>query len=161
MTQAAVVAGKALSTTRPADMGVLWGDVLRSMPLFAAIPKRHVRKIASLTKEVRFAKGATIVREGDPGDAFFVILDGSATVVQPGGLPAIELGPGDYFGEIALIDGGERTATVRAQSEVYCLLLPGRPFMKMVRGEPEIAVALLRQLAGRLRELQTRTHLTA
>src|SRR5262245_1544491 len=161
MSQAAVVAGKGLSKTRAADMGARWGDVLRGMPLFAAIPKRHVRKIASLTKEVRFAKGAAIVREGDRGDAFFVILDGTATVVQPGGLPTIELGPGDHFGEIALIDGGERTATVRAQTEVYCLLLPGGPFMKVVRSEPEIAVALLKQLAGRVRDLQARTHLTA
>ena len=161
MTHAALEISKALSVPRPSDMGALWGDVLKDMPLFAEVPKRHVRKIASLTKETRFAKGSTIVREGERGDAFFVVLEGTAAVIRPGGLPAIELGPGDYFGEIALIDGAERTATVRAQTEVYCLLLPGRPFMKMVRSEPEIAVALLRQLAGRLRELQTRTHLTA
>ena len=159
MSQALAIS-KALSGPKRADMGAAWGDVLRGMPLFAHVPKRHVRKIASLTKEVRFAKGSTIVRAGDPGDAFFVILDGSAAVLQPG-LPAIDLGPGDYFGEIALIDGAERTATVRAQTEVFCLLLPGRPFMKMVRSEPEIAVALLRQLAGRIRDLQARTHLTA
>ena len=161
MTQAALMASKALSAPRRADMGALWGDVLKGMPLFAEVPKRHVRKIASLTKETRFAKGSSIVREGDRGDAFFVVLEGTAAVIRPGGLPAIELGPGDYFGEIALIDGGERTATVRAQTDVYCLLLPGRPFMKMVRAEPEIAVALLRQLAGRLRDFQTKTHLTA
>jgi CRP-like cAMP-binding protein len=135
--------------------------VLKGMPLFSDVPKRHVKKIASLTREVRFGPNSAIVRQGDRGDAFFVILEGSAAVIRSGGLPAIQLGPGDYFGEIALIDGAERTATVRAQTEVFCLLLPGRAFMKMVRSEPEIAVALLRQLAGRVRDLQARAQLTA
>jgi signal-transduction protein with cAMP-binding, CBS, and nucleotidyltransferase domain len=127
MSQALAIS-KALSGPRRTDMGAVWGDVLKGMPLFADVPKRHVRKIASLTKEVRFAKGSTIVRAGDPGDAFFVILDGSAAVLRPGGLPAIDLGPGDYFGEIALIDGAERTATVRAQTEVFCLRSQSRSY---------------------------------
>ena len=160
MSQALAIS-KALSRPTRADMGAAWGDVLKDMPLFADVPKRHVRKIASLTKEVRFAKGSTIVRAGDRGDAFYVILDGSAAVLRPGGMPAIDLGPGDYFGEIALIDGAERTATVRAQTEVFCLLLPGRPFMKMVRNEPEIAVALLRQYGDVGLGDSDRTHLTA
>jgi CRP-like cAMP-binding protein len=159
--QAALAISKAMSAPRPSDPGALWTDVLKDMPLFADVPKRHVRKIASLTKEVRFARGSSIVRQGDRGDAFFVILEGSAAVVRPGRPPAIPLGPGDYFGEIAIIDGAERTATVRAETEIVCLLLPGRPFMKMVRSEPEIAVALLRQLAGRVRDLQARAQLSA
>jgi CRP-like cAMP-binding protein len=159
--QAALAISKAMSSPRPADPGALWTDVLNDMPLFADVPKRHVKKIASLTKEARFSRGSAIVRQGDRGDAFFVILEGTAAVVRPGRLPAIQLGPGDYFGEIAIIDGAERTATVRAETEVLCLLLPGRPFMKMVRSEPEIAVALLRQLAGRVRDLQARAQLSA
>jgi CRP-like cAMP-binding protein len=131
------------------------------MPLFAGVPKRHVRKIAALTKEVTFARGTPIVRHGERGDSFFVVLEGSASVQRRAGLPPISLGPGDYFGEIALIDGAERTATVVAKTEVRCLRLGSAPFLEMLRREPEIAVLMLKQLAGRIRELQARSHLAS
>jgi CRP-like cAMP-binding protein len=159
--QAALAISKARESSQRSGPSAVWVDVLKDMPLFAGVPKRHLKKIAALTKEARYARGSAIVRQGDRGDAFFVILDGKAAVIRPGRLPTIPLGPGDYFGEIAIIDGAERTATVRAETDVLCLLLPGRPFMKMVRNEPEIAVALLRQFAGRVRDLQSRAQLSA
>jgi CRP-like cAMP-binding protein len=131
------------------------------MPLFADVPARHLRKIAALTKEVTFAPGTRIVRQGDRGDSFFVVLEGDASVVRPGGLPSIRIGPGDYFGEMALIDGAARSATVVAESGVLCLRLATSPFLKMLRNEPEIAIAMLRQLAGRVRETQARAHLAS
>jgi CRP-like cAMP-binding protein len=159
--QGAMAIAKALSSPARTDRGRLWAPVLKDMPLFADVPTRHLRKIAALTKEVRFSSGAPIVRFGEPGDAFFVILEGNASVVRPGGLPSIGIGPGDYFGEMALIDSAARSATVVAKSEVLCLRLATSPFMKMLRAEPEIAVVLLKQLAGRIRELQARSQLSS
>ena len=137
--------------------GGAWADVLQELPLFAGVPKRHVRKIAGLAREARYRRGTTIVQAGTRGSDFFVIVDGAATVLRPGGLPAISIGPGAYFGEMSLLDGGERSATVQAASDMVCLRLSGGPFMKMVRSEPQIAVALLRELAGRVRTLQAAT----
>jgi len=154
MSQALAIS-KALSGPKRADMGAAWGDVLRGMPLFAHVPKRHVRKIASLTKEVRFAKGSTIVRAGDPGDAFFVILDRSAAVLQPG-LPAIDLGPGDYFGEIALIDDGARTATIRAATPLTAYGLTAWDFRAFVESNAAVSWKLLVAMAKLFRESQAR-----
>lgn len=146
---------------RKRDQGRLWADVLQDVPLFAGVSKRHIRKIASLTREARFRPATVIVREGRPGRDFYVILDGNASVVRPHGLPGIRLGPGSYFGELALIDGGARTASVVADTDVHCLRLSRASFMRMLRGEPEVAVALLRHLASRIRELQGQAQLTA
>jgi CRP/FNR family transcriptional regulator, cyclic AMP receptor protein len=147
---AALAASKAMTGSGSADAR-LWAPVLQELPLFAGVAKRHVKKIAALTTEARFPAGSRIVRLGDPGDAFFVILDGGATVVRAGGLPPIPLGPGDSFGEMALLDGGERSATVVAQSDVLCLRLGRAPFTKMLKHEPDIALALLEELTRRLR----------
>ena len=133
--------------------GKLWADVLEDVPLFAGLPKRQVRKIAKLAHEARFRRGTSIVRAGQRGNDFFVIIDGSATVVPTRG-SRVSIGPGDYFGEMSLIDGGERSATVSAESDMLCLRLSRVPFMKMLKGEPEIALALLRTLSERVRRLQ-------
>ena len=147
---AALAASKALTGGKSADVR-LWAPVLHELPLFAGVSQRHVRKIAALATEARFSAGARIVRQGDPGDAFFVILDGDATVARARGLPSIPLGPGDSFGEMALLDGGERSATVVARSDVLCLRLGRTPFTKMLKREPDLALALLRELTRRLR----------
>jgi CRP-like cAMP-binding protein len=159
--QGAMAIAKALSSPARADRTKLWAPVLKDMPLFANVPTRHVRKIAGLTREVRYQPGSSIVRRGERGDGFFVVLEGEASVVRPGGLPSIAIGPGDYFGEMALIDGAERSATVVAESEVLCLRLSTAPFVKMLRNEPEIAIVMLKLLAGRVRETQARSQVTA
>jgi CRP-like cAMP-binding protein len=159
--QAALLISKALASPARADRGTLWAGVLAEMPLFAGVPRRHLRRIAALTKEMRFAPGTSIVRLGEPGDSFYIVLEGKASVVLPGGGRGIALGPGDYFGEIALIDGAERTASVIAETEVFCLRLGTAPFLRMLRTEPEIAVVMLKQLAGRVRDAQARSHLAS
>jgi CRP-like cAMP-binding protein len=153
---AALAASKALTGDGPADAR-LWGPVLQELPLFAGVSKRHVRKIAALATEARFPAGSRIVRQGGPGDAFFVILDGDAAVVRSRGLPSIALAPGDSFGEMALLDGGERSATVVAQSDVLCLRLGRTPFTKMLKQEPDIALALLQHLTRRLRAAELKS----
>lgn len=157
--QAGVEISKALSSA-PRRSGKVWANVLQDVPLFAGVPKRHLRKIAALTREVHFATGTAIVTAGEPGNDFFVVLDGAASILRPDGFRPIAIGPGSCFGEMSLIDGGDRTATVVATTDVLCLRLARGPFQKMLKTEPEIALALLREFAGRIRELQARAHLT-
>jgi len=159
--QSALAVSKARPGAVRRDGAKRWAQVLESIPLFAAVPKRQLRKIAALTREARYRRGTAIVRAGDRGDDFYVILDGSASVVRPRGLPSISLGPGSHFGEMALIDGEVRSATVMAETDVQCLRLSRAPFLRLVRSEPEVAVVLLRHLAARVRELQSRAQLTA
>ena len=154
---AALAASKVISGDRPDDSGRLWAPVLQELPLFADVSKRHVRKIAKLAKEARFSAGSRIVRRGEPGNAFFVILDGDASVARATGLPPIPLTVGDYFGEMALLDGGSRSATVVANTDVLCLRISRGPFTRMLKDEPEIALALLRQLTGRLRAVELKS----
>jgi CRP-like cAMP-binding protein len=152
--QAALAVSKAQAGSHPGDMSKLWADVLRELPLFAGVSGRHVRKIAGLAREARFREGSAIVRAGERGESFFVIIDGKASVRRPGGRRAVRIGPGDYFGEMSLIDGGERSATVVADTEMLCLRLSRTPFTKMLKSEPEISIALLRELTRRLREAE-------
>ena len=157
--QAAPATGTSGATSKRGE--TLWVGVLRDLPLFSGVSARHIRKVAALTRGVRFAAGTTIVTAGEPGDDFYVILEGGASVLRRGGLPPIKIGSGAYFGEMSLLDGGERSATVRADSDVVCLRVSRAPFLKMIKSEPEIAVALLRELSQRIRELQAQAYLTA
>lgn len=129
-----------------------WIDVLGEVPLFAGVPARHIRKIASLGSVARFDAKAPIVNAGDPGEAFYVILSGRATVRRGRGRATAELGPGGYFGEMALIDGAPRSATVVAETETACLVLARKRFATILKNEPAVAVALLRTLAARVRD---------
>ena len=141
------------------DVAKTWARVLAELPLFAGVPKRHLRRIASLGQEARFARGSQIVRAGEPGNGFFLILQGAASIVRPSGLPSIPIGVGSYFGEMALIDGGPRSATVVADTDVLCLRLSRAPFQRMLKDEPEVSIALLKEFARRIRELQARAEL--
>jgi CRP-like cAMP-binding protein len=135
----------------------LRAEVLQEVPLFANVSKRHIRKIAGLAREARFRPESAIVRAGELGNDFFVIIDGEATVHVPGKQRAITIGPGSYFGEMSLLDGGERSATVVARSEVFCLKLSRAPFTKLLKSEPEVTLALLRELSARVRASRAST----
>ena len=146
--------GRAPGERPPTETARLWTDVLGKVPLFAGVPARHVRKIAGLGSVARFAANEPIVSAGDPGDAFYVILDGRAKVRRGRGRATADLGPGAYFGEMALVDGASRSATIVAETETACLMLTRKRFTKILRDEPAVALALLRTLAGRVRELE-------
>ena len=134
----------------PDQVGHDWLGTLAEVPLFQGLPKRHLRRIAKLARIRRFAAGSAIVRAGDSGRSFYVLLDGSAKVVVAG-RRSRRLGAGDYFGEMALLDDAPRSADVVADGEVLALTI-GRPgFAKLLRAEPAIAQQLLRTLAARLR----------
>jgi cAMP-dependent protein kinase regulator len=134
-------------------MGADWVPVLEDVPLFQGLSRRHLKRIAGLARTRRFASGTTIIRAGDPGNAFYVLLDGEARVVPAAGTP-VRLGAGAGFGEMALLDDSPRSANVVAEGEVLTMTISRRAFEKLLRSEPALAHALLRTLAARLRAAQ-------
>jgi CRP/FNR family transcriptional regulator, cyclic AMP receptor protein len=128
-----------------------WAGVLADLPLFARISKRRLRKIASLAQVQEFSPGAIVVEIGQPSDAFYLILGGRAKVL---GKSRRTLGTGDYFGEMGLIDGEPRSATIAAEGELQAMKLPRRPFLRLLNQEPQIATAMMAALAARIRALE-------
>jgi CRP-like cAMP-binding protein len=128
-----------------------WARVLAELPLFADVGKRQLNKIAELARVGEFSSGTVVIQQGEPGDAFHLILSGRARILAT--RPKI-LRTGDYFGEMALLDGAPRSATVVADSELQTMRLPRKPFLRLLRNEPSITVALLTRLAGRVRALE-------
>lgn len=139
--------------SRRPDIPADWTNVLAGVPLFAGLNRRHLRKVAATARIARFHDATTIVKAGDPGDSFYVVLDGTVTVRQPG-LPALVREPGSFFGKIALLDGGKRTATVLANGQITTLVITRSRFLKLLRDQPAIAVAMVEELARRLRATQ-------
>ncbi len=125
-------------------------EVLQQVPLFVDLSKREIQQIARLFKLRRFAQGATVVKEGSGGAAFFVIESGAATVFI-GGKKNTTLKPGDYFGEIALIDEGTRMATITADSDLVCYGLTYWDFRPVVKANGVIGWKLLQGMAKLLR----------
>jgi CRP/FNR family transcriptional regulator, cyclic AMP receptor protein len=123
---------------------------LKRVPLFADLTGREVQQIARLFKERRFAEGETVIKEGSGGAAFYVIESGEASVFLRGRKNSI-LRPGDFFGEIALIDAGTRMATITASSELVCYGLTFWDFRPLVEANGVIGWKLLQQMARMLR----------
>ena len=148
----AVTTGKARSEAPPPGSAPPRSPVaaLGRVKFFADMDRRQAEQIARLLKERRFAKGETVIIEGSGGAAFFLIESGEATVSRRGAELAT-LGPGDYFGEIALIDGGSRTATVTAATDLVCYALTFWEFRPLVERNGTIGWKLLQALAKRLR----------
>lgn len=122
---------------------------LKTVPMLSGLSKRDHGRLAKAMKERTFPSGREVVVEGKAGVGFFVILGGTA-VVTIGGTPLRSLGPGDHFGEMALISGGERTATVTADSELTCATMTAWEFKSFVADHPSVAWAMLGTLAERL-----------
>ena len=125
-------------------------DQLNRVPLFVGCLRKDLQTIARVVKDIEHPAGTVIAREGDPGVGLFVIAEGT-TDVTIGGRRKSRLGPGDFFGEIALLDGGPRTATVTATSDVKLLGLTEWTFRGLMMEHPSIAVKTLQAMAGRLR----------
>jgi len=129
-------------------------ELLQRVPLFADFDRGDLQRLARSFKERTFAAGTTVADEGHAGAGFFVIESGEATV-SVRGTERGKLGPGDYFGEIALIDDGARSATVTADSELRCYGLTSWEFRPLVEGNASMAWKLLETMAKRLRAAQS------
>ena len=125
-------------------------DVLRSVPLFRGMTDRSMAGISDLARQASFDDGAVLVSQGDPGDSFIVITAGSA-VVEQDGREIRSLGSGDFLGEISLIDGRPRTATVRATSPIEALVVDREGFAKLMSDYPVVRLDLVTALTERLR----------
>ena len=125
------------------------GALLRQVPLFSGLERKEIEHIATSMKERTFAEGETITTEGQHGVGFFVIDDGEASVTVRGEQRTI-LRRGEYFGEIALIAGSDRTATVTALTELRCLGMTFWEFRPIVESNGRIAWTLLQSLAKQL-----------
>ena len=129
-------------------------DALAGSPLFAQLTPRDLRRVARATHEYDYEDGAAVVRQDSPSDSFFVIMDGTAKVTR-GGRTVRRMGPGDFFGEIGLLDGGARTASVVAEGPLKVLVLPRREFRQLMTKEPTVAYRILSGAAKRLRQIES------
>ena len=123
---------------------------LRRVPLFSAMTDAAITAIAELVGEAGFAPGAHLTEEGAPGDAFYVLSSGAA-LVSRGGATVRSLGPGDFVGEISLIDGKPRTATVTASVPVRALVLRRDAFLSLLDRYPSVRLGVLMALTERIR----------
>jgi CRP/FNR family cyclic AMP-dependent transcriptional regulator len=130
-------------------------ETLHQVPLFAGVDRKQLKKLGREMSERTFPEGHTITEEGESGIGFFVIEHGNATVSIDGQVIRT-LGPGDWFGEIALIDEGKRTATIVASTDLRCRGMTSWEFRPFVQSHPEVAWPLLQTLASRLRESEAR-----
>jgi CRP-like cAMP-binding protein len=130
-----------------------WASVLASLPLFSGLSKRQLRRVAELASISEFGKGDFVVQAGERGDAVYVILSGQARII---GRPRARLlRAGDYFGEMALIDGQPRSASVTAaDDDLQTMRLPRQAFLNVVRQDPGIAIAMMAEMAARIRRLE-------
>jgi CRP-like cAMP-binding protein len=127
-------------------------ELLAHAPLLDGVDAEGIAMIAQRVVEVEFPTDHVIARQGEVGTGFFMVASGGVRVVRDGETIAM-LGPGDFFGELSVLDGQPRTAQVIATEPTVCLALASWDFEAVVREEPAVALAIMRGLAGRLRRL--------
>jgi CRP-like cAMP-binding protein len=131
-------------------------DDLRRVPLFSGLSQRQLRQLARVVKEREYRPGVSVVRQGKmSGIGFFIVVEGTAAVVVDDQEVA-KLGPGDHFGELALISEQVRSATVTAETPTRCLVMASWDFKKLATENPDIAWKLLQHLVALLTEERTR-----
>ena len=129
-------------------------ELLQRIPLFAELEPRELERLSGSFKERTFPAGESVATEGEGAAGFFVIESGEA-IVRVRGDERGRLGPGDYFGDIAMIDQGDRTASIEAESDLKCYGLTFWDFRPLVEGDPRIAWPLLQAMAKRLRSAES------
>jgi CRP/FNR family transcriptional regulator, cyclic AMP receptor protein len=124
-------------------------DLLQRVPLFSKLTRSELRKVAAMTREYDVREGRELTREGERGRDFTVIVEGSA-IVRRSGRRVNRLGPGDFFGEISLVTGEPRTATVVAETPLRAIVLSDRDFRHLLRTTPAVTFKVLQTLGRRL-----------
>lgn len=133
-------------------------ELLKNVPLFSGLSRKQLRSVSGLSEQVRFGAGRTVVQYGSRGTAFFVIAEGNAKVmVGYSNRVLARLGPGDFFGELALLDGGPRTASVISETPLVTVRIARPEFRKMLTRHPDVALKMLEELSGRLRAERSAT----
>jgi len=132
-------------------------DHLSRVPLFSALNKKELQLLGRASDELRVTAGKVLCEEGSPGHEFYLILDGKAAVKR-GKKTVATLGPGRYFGEMALLDRGPRTATIAAETDMDVLVLGQREFSGILEEIPGVAHKLLSSMAARLRESDAKAY---
>jgi CRP/FNR family cyclic AMP-dependent transcriptional regulator len=140
------------SSRMPADRKL---EHLANVRMFSSLSKKELGLVSRAADVVKTKAGTEIVTEGRTGHEFFLILAGEAAV-RRNGRKVATLGPGSYFGELALLDRGPRSATVVAESDVDLLVIGQREFMAVLDQVPNLAHKLLVSMAARLREADTK-----
>jgi len=128
-------------------------ELLRRVPFFAEIEPPKLKLLAFMSERVGFDDGKIVCRQGDPGDAAYLIIDGNADVVlegPAGPVTVATLGANEIFGEMSILTGAPRNATVRAKGRLIALRIAKEPFMRMVREFPTMAVSIMQELAHRV-----------
>jgi CRP-like cAMP-binding protein len=124
-------------------------DLIRKVPLFSRLSKTELRQLAMLADEIDLREGKEMTRQGAAGREFFVLLEGTADVKKDG-RKINALGPGDFFGEIALVSHEPRTATVTATSPVRTLVITDRSFRRLLDDSPQVKTKVMEAMASRL-----------
>jgi CRP/FNR family cyclic AMP-dependent transcriptional regulator len=128
-------------------------ELLRRVPYFAEIEPAKLKLLAFMSERVAFDAGKRLFRQGDPGDAAYLIIDGEAEVIAEtpaGSVVLATLGANEIVGEMAILSNAPRSATVRAKARLVTLRISKEPFMRMVREFPSMAVSIMQELAERL-----------
>jgi CRP-like cAMP-binding protein len=134
-------------------------EVLRSVPLFAKIEPAKLKLLAFTSEQIEFAAGEMLCRQGEPGDAAYIVLDGAADVLvdtPSGTVKVADVGKNDIVGEIAILCDVPRTASVLATSRLVALRVSKEGFFKLVQQFPQMAVEIMGELAGRLQQTTMR-----
>jgi CRP-like cAMP-binding protein len=134
-------------------------DMLKKVPIFSELAPRDLDRLAAIVVPRQAKRGEVIIKEGDQAAGVFIIVSGKVEVVRGQGRNEqvlATLGPGDFFGEMALFEGFPRNATVRALEDTECLALTRWDFLAELKNHPEIAVAMLQVLVRRLRAVEAR-----
>lgn len=128
-------------------------DLLHRIPLFSAFDGKKLERLGMLADEVDVPAGKVLMRQGDNGSDMMVLVRGQVSVERDG-QRLNTMGPGDFFGEIALVDGGPRTATVTAEAPSSLLVITHRDFHSLMDEFPEVAQQVMNALANRVRHLE-------
>lgn len=132
-------------------------ELLASVPLFARLPPKKLSRLDQLLVEREYPAGETIVREGEGGIGFFIIASGKAEVLRgASSQPVGTLGPGAYFGEMAMIDDHPRSVTIRAAEPTTCLVLTRWHFLAELKSDNDMAIELLQVMTQRVRAAERR-----
>jgi CRP/FNR family cyclic AMP-dependent transcriptional regulator len=130
---------------------------LQRVPLFSGFDEGDLRRVAEMSRIVEAPAGTVITHIGEPGDSFFVIIDGTVTVRTPVGAGS-QLKPGDFFGEMSLLDGDPRSATIVAATDVRLLAVERSHFWRLLEETPDLIRRILTILSRRVRRLEQTVH---